>query len=480
MNFTLMIDGQSVTALDSFPVLNPATEEIIAQCPSASAEQVEQAVAAAKRAFKSWKKTSREERNELIRKMGHTIEAHADELTRLITLEQGKPLANAREQEVLASVMWCHTVTTFDLPVKILEDTDTHRSELHHKPLGVVAGITPWNYPLNTAVWKIIPALATGNTVVIKPSPYTPLATLRLGEIIKDIFPAGVINIISGGNDIGQMLSEHQDVNKITLTGSVATGKKVMASAAMSNLKRVTLELGGNDPAIVMPDVDVASIIQPLFWFSFLNTGQVCIAIKRLYVHEDIYEAVCQGLVEYAKYIKIGDGLKEGCLLGPLQNSMQFEKVKAFAESVEKEGGRFLCGGKAEEGKGYFMPVSIAVDLDDDATLVKEEPFGPILPILKFTDVDDVIERANDSNMGLGASVWCKDEAKAAEIATQIEAGSVWINHHMAKKPTAPFGGMKESGIGVENSELGLAEFTNVQVIGYTKTSNATAEVKNP
>ncbi len=469
MEFTLTINGEGVAGTSHFDVINPATEKVFAQCPAASLEQLEQAVTAARAAFPAWRDTSRNQRNELIDKMGDTIEAHMDELAELLTLEMGKPLANSKEQEVMTSVAWCRAVTDFDLPVKVLEDTAEFRSELHHRPMGVVAGITPWNYPLNTAVWKILPAIATGNTVVLKPSPYTPLTTLRLGEIIRDIFPPGVVNVIAGGNEIGQRLSEHPDINKITLTGSVATGKRVMASAAMSNLKRVTLELGGNDVAIVMPDVDIAEVVGPLFWFSFLNTGQVCISIKRLYIHEDIYDALSAALVEYAKHIPVGNGMDEGTLLGPLQNSMQYEKVIDYLHSVKEEGGRFLCGGEVPPGPGYFIPVSIAVDLDDDARVVKEEPFGPVLPLLKFTDVDDVIARANDSPYGLGASVWSKDIYRAGQIAERIESGSVWINHHMAKNAHAPFGGVKESGIGVENTELGLAEFTNLQVIRSPK-----------
>ncbi|MEH6584583.1 MAG: aldehyde dehydrogenase family protein [Halioglobus sp.] len=469
MEFTLTINGKGVAGTSHFDVINPATEEVFAQCPAANPEQLEQAVAAARAAFPGWRDTPREQRNALIDKMGDAIEEHIDELARLLVLEQGKPLTNAKEQEVMTSVAWCRAVTGFELPVTVLEDTAEFRSELHHRPMGVVAGITPWNYPLNTAVWKILPAIATGNTVVIKPSPYTPLTTLRLGEIIRDIFPPGVVNVIAGGNEIGQALSEHPDINKITVTGSVATGKRVMAAAAMSNLKRVTLELGGNDVAIVMPDVDIAEVVAPLFWFSFLNTGQVCIAIKRLYIHEDIYDALSAALVEYAKHIPVGDGMNEGTLLGPLQNQMQYEKVIDYINSVKEEGGHFLCGGEVTPGPGYFIPVSIAAGLSDSARLVREEPFGPVLPLLKFNDVDDVIERANDSPYGLGASIWSKDIYLAGKIAERIESGSVWINHHMAKNAHAPFGGFKESGIGVENSELGLAEFTNVQVIRTPK-----------
>jgi len=469
MQFSLTINGKSVAGAEYFDVINPATEEVFAQCPAASHEQIEQAVRAARAAFPSWRDTPREQRNTLIEQMGDAIEANMEELAELLVREQGKPLANAREHEVMTSVAWCRAVTGFDLPVTVLEDTAEFRSELHHRPMGVVAGITPWNYPLNTAVWKILPAIATGNTVIIKPSPYTPLTTLRLGEIIRDIFPAGVVNVIAGDNEIGQYLSEHPDINKITLTGSVSTGKKVMASAAMSNLKRVTLELGGNDVAIVMPDVNIAEVVEPLFWFSFLNTGQVCIAIKRLYIHEDIYDELSMALAEYAKYIPVGDGMEEGTLLGPLQNAMQYEKVIDYIKSVRDEGGSFLCGGEVPDRLGYFIPVSIATGLADDARLVREEPFGPVLPLLKFSDVDDVIERANNSPYGLGASVWSRDIYQANQIANRIESGSVWINHHMAKKADAPFGGFKESGIGVENSELGLAEFTNIQVIRSPK-----------
>lgn len=469
MEFSLTIDGQAVASSDSFDVLNPATEEVVAQCPAATAAHVEQAVASARRAFLSWRNTSREDRNALMHKLADAIEAHADELAQLLTLEQGKPVQNALDHEVKPSALWCRTVTEFDLPSKVLEDSETHRSVLHHRPMGVVVGITPWNYPLNTAVWKILPAIATGNTVIVKPSPSTPLTTLRLGEIARDIFPPGVVNVLACDNEVGQLLTEHPDVNKITLTGSVATGKKVMAAAAMSNLKRVTLELGGNDPAIIMDDVDLASVVPTLFWYSFWNSGQICIAIKRLYVHENIAEPLVKALVEYASHIKMGNGMDEGVLLGPVQNKMQYEKVKAFCESVEREGGRFVLGGKPQEGAGYFVPVSIAVDLDDEATLVREEQFGPVLPVLTFNDVDDVIARANNSELGLGASVWSADKEQANAIAARIEAGTVWVNHHMAKKPIAPFGGWKQSGIGVENTDLGLAEFTNLQVIGELK-----------
>lgn len=469
MQFTFTINGEAVTAENTFDVINPATEAVFAQCPSASAAQVELAVAAAKAAFPTWRDTPRYERNNMIMAMGDAIEAHMDELAELLTLEQGKPLSNAREQEVMTSVAWCRAVTQLSLPVTVLEETAEYRSELHHRPLGVVVGITPWNYPLNTAVWKILPAIATGNTVIIKPSPYTPLTTLRLGEIIRDIFPPGVVNVIAGDNSIGQLLTEHKDINKITLTGSVATGKQVMAAAALSNLKRVTLELGGNDAAIIMPDVDIKSVVEPLFWFSFLNSGQVCIAIKRLYIHESIFDELTAALVEYARHIPIGNGMDEGSLLGPLQNRMQYEKVIGYMESAKQQGGRFLCGGEIPSDEGYFLPVSIVSELADDARLVAEEPFGPILPVLKFNDVEDVIRRANGSELGLGASVWSQDIYQAQKIAARIEAGSVWINHHMAKQPTAPFGGFKQSGIGVENTEYGLAEFTNLQVIRSPK-----------
>lgn len=338
------------------------------------------------------------------------------------------------------------------------------RVTLHRKPIGVIGSITPWNYPILIAIWHIMPAILAGNAVVLKPSPNTPLATLRLGELLQQALPPGVLNVVSGLNEIGQAMADHIGIDKIVFTGSTTTGRKVMASAA-ANLKRLTLELGGNDAGIVLPDVDLDAMMEKLFWGIFLNNGQTCAALKRLYVHDSIYEEVCERLAAFAANIVTGNGLEEGSHLGPIQNGMQFERVKELVERAKNDGARVLCGGAPREGAGFFYPVTILADARDGMAVVDEEQFGPVIPVIKYSDVDDVIARANASQNGLGGSVWSADIDKARAIASRLECGSVWVNAHGAIRPDAPFGGVKQSGIGVEFAALGLAECTSVQVL---------------
>jgi acyl-CoA reductase-like NAD-dependent aldehyde dehydrogenase len=341
--------------------------------------------------------------------------------------------------------------------------------ELRYFPLGVVGIITPWNAPINLAAGPLTSALYTGNTVVLKPSPYTPLCTLKMGEIAKDIFPPGVVNVLAGGDDLGQWMTEHKGIDKIAFTGSVATGKKVMASAAQ-NLKRVTLELGGNDPAIVLEDADVKSIASKIFFACFVNSGQVCMAIKRIYAHERIYDQLCDALVEEARKAKVGDGLDPATQLGPIQNKMQYEKVKGILEDTRKRGGRILAGGVVPEGPGYFIPPTVVADIPEDSALVREEQFGPIVPILKFNDLEDVIRRANDTRYGLSGSVWSSDIERATGIAQRLEVGTAWVNQHRATSAVIPFGGAKESGVGRQYSILGLKGYMEPRVISVLKT----------
>ena len=462
-DYTHTINGESVTTLSTFKAYNPATEEVIANVPDATKEQLDAAVSAAELAFPKWRNLPVEERQAMVAKMGDAIEAHSEEFMRLLTKEQGKPRGGA-EWEVFGSVAWCHAIATQSLPVHVVEETEGRKVETRRVPLGVVGGITPWNFPILLAVWKIAPALVAGNTMVLKPSPYTSLTTLKLGEICKDIFPAGVLNIVSGGNDLGAWITQHPKIRKISFTGSSATGSKIMASAS-GNLKRITLELGGNDPAIVLPDVDIKETAKQLFWAAFQNSAQFCVAAKRLYIHEDIYDELSHELVEYAKTIKVGDGSQQGTDLGPIQNKMQFEKLKDLFEDIKSNGQNVLLGGDIEDQKGYFVPVTIVDNPPEDSRIVTEEPFGPVMPLLKFNDLDDVIKRANDSEYGLAASVWGKDTKTAKEIAEQIEAGTVWINEIHSFGPHIAFGGHKQSGIGLENSLEGLAEYTNSQTI---------------
>jgi len=470
-DYKMIIDGEKVSTDETFPVLNPATEEVIAQCPKASVEHVDQAVAAARRAFPAWSATSDSERSRVVHAIADALEAHAEELAQLLTLEQGKPgggfAGMGAGWEVGGTVAWCHATADLELPVDVIQDNDEARIEVHRKPLGVVGSITPWNFPLMIAIWHTMPALRSGNTVVIKPSEYTPLTTLRAAEIINDLLPPGVFNIVTGDGSLGAAMSSHPDINKMVFTGSTSTGKKIMQSAA-TNLKRVTLELGGNDAAIVLPDTNVQEAAPKIFATALMNNGQTCAALKRLYVHEDIYDDMCQALAAIASSVTTGDGSGD-VDFGPIQNKPQFDKVCQLAEEAKASGARFLAGGEVPDGPGYFYPVTIVADIADDTRLVQEEPFGPILPILKFTDVEDALQRANDSNNGLGGSVWSGDVERATQLASRLECGTAWVNAHAMIQPDAPFGGVKESGIGVEFGRYGLEEYTSIQTLQITK-----------
>lgn len=469
--YHLVIDGRKVTTGETFPVLNPATEEVIADCPKASLEDLDNAVTAARRAFPSWSVTADSERSRLMHAVADALEAHSEELAQLLTAEQGKPMGGfaglGAAFEMGGVGAWCHYTADLDLPVEVVQDNDEARIEVHRKPLGVVGSITPWNYPLLIAIWHVIPALRTGNTVVLKPSEYTPLTTLRAAEIINDILPPGVLNVVAGDGSLGAAMSSHPDINKIVFTGSTPTGKKIMQSAA-GNLKRLTLELGGNDAAIVLPDTNVAEAAPKIFATAMINNGQTCAALKRLYVHEDIYEDMVQALAGIASSVTTGDGSGD-VDFGPIQNKAQFDKVSALAAEAKASGARFVTGGEPAAGPGYFFPVTIVADIDEDTRLVREEPFGPILPVLKFTDVEDALRRANDSASGLGGSIWSSDIEKATRLAQRLESGTAWVNNHAMIQPDAPFGGVKESGFGVEFGRYGLEEYTSIQTLQISK-----------
>lgn len=463
-DYSMTINGKAEGALKKFEAFNPATEAVIAQVPDASREQLDAAVAAAKAAFPAWSARPLKERQALVAKIGEMLTAHSEDLCRLLTMEQGKAKAGAA-WELGGSIAWCGGIASQSLPVQIIEQDDERVVEMRHVPLGVIGAITPWNYPILLAIWKIAPALVAGNTMVLKPSPYTPLCTLKIGELLRDVLPAGVLNVVSGGDELGAWMTSHPGIAKISFTGSTATGKKVMASAAASNLKRVTLELGGNDPAIVLPDVDPKQMAKELFWAAFQNSSQFCCATKRLYIHNDIYDALRDELVKYARTVKVGDGLQEGVDLGPIQNRMQFEKVKALIADAQANGLKAVLGGEVPKGKGFFIPITIYDNPPEDSRVVKEEAFGPVLPLLRFNDIEDVIARANNTDMGLAASVWSRNAELAKSIAERIEAGVVWVNEIHTFSPKAAFGGHKQSGIGVENSLDGLAEYTNIQTV---------------
>ena len=463
--YGLIIGGEKVRTSQSFEIRDPATGEVVGECPVATEADLEAAVNAARDAYKSWSRSTDGERKDAVNRIADAIHANMEELAELLTREQGKPLNGMGSRfELHGAEAWARYTGTLELPVEVLSDDETGRVELHRKPLGVVGSITPWNFPILIAIWHIVPAIRTGNTVVIKPSPHTPLSTIRLVEILNEVLPKGVLNVVSGHNDLGQMMTEHPGIQKIVFTGSCDTGKKVM-QAASSNLKRVTLELGGNDAGIVLPDADPKEIAERLFWGAFINNGQTCAALKRLYVPDEIYDEVCDALVDYAQEVTVGHGLDENSVLGPIQNKMQYDKVVELVEDAKRNGARVLCGGKAPDGPGFFYPVTIVADVTDGMRIVDEEQFGPVLPVIRYTEVEDAIDRANRLDLGLGGSAWSSDPEKAKAVAARLECGTAWVNNHGAIKPFAPFGGVKGSGIGVEFGKLGLEEYTAVQVV---------------
>jgi acyl-CoA reductase-like NAD-dependent aldehyde dehydrogenase len=465
-DFKLLINGRLVAGTSTMDVLNPSTEEVVAQCPRADKAQLNEAVAAAKAAFPAWSKRPLKERAALINKLAEALMARQEEFARLLVQEQGKPLPMAM-WEVAGTAGSLSYFASLDLPEKVLKDDADSKIVLQHAPLGVVAAITPWNFPLILLAIKLGPGLLAGNTMVIKPAPTTPLTTLLFGEIAAEILPAGVANFIADQNDLGDALTSHPDIAKVAFTGSTATGRKVMASVA-STLKRLTLELGGNDAAIILDDVDPKEVAPKIFGGATMNSGQVCLAIKRVYAPESMYDALCDELARLANEAVVGDGLEQGTQLGPLQNKMQFEKVKGFLEDAKKNG-KVIAGGEPLDRPGYFIPPTIVRDIPDDARLVQEEQFAPILPVLKYSNVDDAIARANDSEYGLGGTVWTKDLQKGYEIASQILSGTVWVNKHLDLPNEIPFGGAKQSGIGVEYGQEGLEEFTQAKTVNMAK-----------
>lgn len=465
-DFALTIDGKAVAADESFGVINPSSGEVFARAPECSQAQLDQAMQSSAVAFRGWSQDV-DRRRQALRDCANVLREQAPALGQILCREQGKPLEKAIG-EFFGAAVWFDFTANLELPVEVVQDDEDARVEVHRRPLGVVAAITPWNFPIILAVWKIAPALLAGNTVVIKPSPFTPLSTLALGETLRSSLPPGVLNVVSGGDDLGKWMTSHPVPRKISFTGSIETGKHVAASAA-PDLKRLTLELGGNDAAIVLPDVDPAAIADKLFWGAFENTGQVCSAIKRVFVHEDQYAATISALAERARSVVVGDGFDEKTELGPLNNRPQFERVQELVSEAIDAGATVSAGGAAREGGGYFFEPTILSDVAEGVRIVDEEQFGPALPVLRYREVDDAIERANGTMFGLSGSVWSNDLDRATQLAGKLECGTAWVNQHLQIVPHAPFGGAKWSGIGVENGPWGLYGFTEARTINIAK-----------
>ncbi|WP_189959441.1 aldehyde dehydrogenase family protein [Streptomyces alanosinicus] len=460
----MTIDGRADTdsgaALD---VANPATGEVFAQVPQCDRQQLDEACAAAERAYRPWRADDAGRRRALSR-MADVLERAATSLARMLTQEQGKPLAEART-EIARSALWLRYYADLDIPREVTSNDAGDRVEIVRRPLGVVAAIAPWNFPLLLAVRKIAPALRAGNTVVLKPSPYTPLTTLAFGALVRDDLPPGVLNIVSGPEPLGAWLVSHPVPRKVSFTGSTATGMKVAAAAA-TGLKHITLELGGNDPAIVLPDADPDHIADSLFWSAFRNNGQVCAAVKRVYAHERIQGRLLDALTARARAVRVGDGLDETTELGPLSNPPQLGRVHELVKDALAHGATAVTGGRPLHQPGYFFAPTILSAPPGALRIVDEEQFGPALPVVPYQDLEEAIFLANAGEYGLTASVWSSDGDRAAKAASALECGQVTVNAHATSIcPSLPFGGHKRSGIGVENGPWGLHEFTGLQVL---------------
>ncbi|MCT8468818.1 aldehyde dehydrogenase family protein [Chromohalobacter canadensis] len=460
--YQLLINGKLVDGRTTRGIVNPATEEVFAQCPQADEALLDQAVASARNAFPGWSGRPLSERAGMLQRLADALEARRDDIALVLTQEQGKPLEDAKG-EITGTAGYIRYIATLDLAPKVLKENASERIVQHRAPLGVVGAITPWNMPLILLAIKLAPGLLAGNTMIVKPAPTTPLTTLLVGELCAAIFPPGVVNTIADDNELGAVMTRHPDIAKIAFTGSTETGRKVMASAA-DTLKRLTLELGGNDAALVLDDNDPDAVAGHLLRGATLNCGQVCLAIKRAYVPEALYDAVCDALAQRAGAMVIGDGQDPSTQMGPIQNRAQYEKVKGYLD-IAKRDGHVIAGGELPEGPGYFVPPTIVRDIDDSSLLVSEEQFGPILPVLVYRDVEDALARINDSHWGLGGTVWGRDLERAYALAQRFESGTVWVNRHLNLQAEIPFSGAKQSGIGTEYGQEGLEEFTQRKVI---------------
>ncbi len=454
------VSGETRTMLD------PATGEVVGEAPVHDVADLERAIAAATAAQPAWAALGHDARSAVLLKAADAVERSTEELARLLSREQGKPLngPNARF-EVGACAAWLRATAATELAAETVVDDGATHAQIHYRPIGVVGAIGPWNWPMMITIWQIAPALRMGNAVVVKPSEYTPLSVLALVHVLNQELPNGLLSAVSGGRDVGARLAEHPAIGKIMFTGSTATGKAIIKSSA-GTVKRLTLELGGNDAGIVLPDADPKAIAENLFWGAFINTGQTCAALKRLYVHDDIYDAVCEELTAVAAAMPMGVGLDENNVLGPLQNKQQFDIVARLVEAAKDSGARVLLGGNPETGQpGYFYPTTLVADIENNNPLVAEEQFGPALPIIRYSTVDEAVAMANGLDVGLGASVWSADLDVARSVAARIQAGTVWINSHGGVDPRIPFGGAKQSGYGLEFGVEGLKALGVPQVI---------------
>ena len=473
----LLINGQWVEALDgaTFPTYNPATGEALAQVSLAGAEDVSQAVHAARAAFDHgpWSQMSGEVRGQLLNKLADLIDAHADELAELETLDNGKPLRVSRRGDLPYTSMhfryyagWAGKLEGTTIPVSYPNQFVYTLRE----PVGVVGLIIPWNFPLLMCAWKLAPALACGNTVLLKPAEETPLTALRLGELILQAgFPEGVVNILTGpGEPTGAAIAAHMEVDKVAFTGSTAVGRKIMRAAADSNLKKVSLELGGKSPNVIFSDADLSKAVKGALWAAFSTAGQECVAGSRLFIEKPIYDQVLEGLAEQAQRMLVNHGFAEKVHIGPIISQAQLDRVMGIIEDGRTNGAEIITGGERMGGEfagGYFLEPTIFTHQEDSLPLVQEEIFGPVVAATSFESWEELVSRANLTRYGLAAGVWTKDVSKAHRFARDVQAGTVWINGYGMFDPAAPFGGVKESGFGREMGKDALELYTQVKTV---------------
>ncbi len=473
----LLIGNEWVPAAsgETFETVNPATGQTLAQVALAGPEDVDRAVQAARQAFENgpWRKLSGEERGQLLWKLADLVEANAQELAELETLDNGKPIRVSLKGDLPAAVKhfryyagWAGKLEGSTIPISIPNQFVYTLRE----PVGVVGLIIPWNFPLLMAAWKLAPALATGNTAILKPAEETPLTALRLGELMVEAsFPPGVVNILTGpGVPTGAAISKHMGIDKVSFTGSTEVGRKIMEAAAHSNLKRVSLELGGKSPNVIFADADLGKAIKGATWAIFSTAGQECVAGSRLFVEKPVYDEVVAGLSQEAQRIRVGNGFTPKVHIGPIISDRQLERVMGYIQSGKQAGAEVVSGGErlgGELGKGYFIAPTIFTHEEDNLPIVQEEIFGPVAAVTAFEDWDELVQRANNTRYGLASGVWTQDVSKAHRFAQAVRAGTVWINSYGLFDAAAPFGGYKESGFGKEMGKDALDLYTNVKTV---------------
>ncbi|MBA3743700.1 aldehyde dehydrogenase family protein [Sporichthya sp.] len=448
--------------MSSVPVVNPSTGARITDVELASLEQLDAAVAAARAAAPAWGADAAA-RAKALETVAAVITENADELARLLSTEIGVPLKDTA-MEVGGAAAFAKYRARTPLAVDVVHDDERQSVVVRRKPIGVVGAILPWNAPLLILAEKVASAFGAGNTVVVKTSPLAPLAVARVGELLADQLPPGVLSILCGDAALGAALVEHPGVGMISFTGSIRAGRQIMAAAA-PRLKRLSLELGGNDAALILPDVDVARTAPKVFMNAFYRTGQICAGIKRVYVPAQIYDETVEAFAHLASTIRVGDPFEEGVVLGPLSNRMQFDRVAELVDGARAAGATIVAGGQRLGDAGCFYSPTIVTDAGPEVPIVADEQFGPALPLIRYENLDEAITAANATDFGLGASVWGADPLAAAEIATRLDAGSVWVNRHGVVAPDVPFGGTKQSGVGRANGDVGVDAYSELTTI---------------